>query len=73
MLEEKAGMPLPEVLEKAQKQVRDTKKTELLAGLGDLLDNKQRVWVREKLQDELLFLLSLYANIHGNAGKNNHS
>lgn len=66
LLEEKAGMTYPEALEKAQKKVRDTKKTELLAGLGDLLDNKQRVWVREKLQNELLFLLKLYANTYGN-------
>ena len=33
---------------------------ELLTGLGDLLNNKQKDWVREKLVEELLFCLDLY-------------
>ena len=56
----KTGLPLSEGLEKAKIQVKGIKKTELLAGLGDLLDNKRKDWVREKLIDELLFCLDLY-------------
>ena len=56
----KTGLPLSEGLEKAKIQVKGIKKTELLAGLGDLLDNKRKDWVREKLVDELLFCLDLY-------------
>jgi hypothetical protein len=57
---EKVGMSLSDALEKAKHQVKAIKKTELLAGLGDLLDNKQKDWVREKLVDELVFYLDLY-------------
>lgn len=33
----------------------------LLAGLGELIDEKQKIWVREKLRDETAFLLRAYA------------
>jgi hypothetical protein len=56
----KTGLSLSDGFEKARIQVKGIKKTELLAGLGDLLDNKQKDWVREKLVDELLFCLDLY-------------
>ena len=56
----KTGLSLSDGLEKAKIHVKGIKKTELLAGLGDLLDNKQKNWVREKLIDELLFYLDLY-------------
>lgn len=59
---EKTGMSLADALKKAQNQVKDIKKTELLAGMGDLLDNKQKAWVKEKLIDETMFYLRLYQN-----------
>ncbi len=57
---EKTGLSLFDAFEKAKIQVKGIKRTELLAGLGDLLDNKQKDWVREKLVDELVFYLDLY-------------
>lgn len=60
ILKENTGLTLAQALRKAQTVVRKVKKTELLAGLGELLDEKQKIWVREKLQDELIFLLKLY-------------
>lgn len=57
---EKTGLSLFEGLKKAVGIVKAIKKTELLAGLGDLLDNKQKAWVKKKLQDELIFQLRLY-------------
>ena len=59
-LKEKSGFSLEEALEKAQSVVKKVKPTELLAGLGELLDNKQKAWVRPHLQDELVFRLKLY-------------
>jgi predicted nucleotidyltransferase component of viral defense system len=56
----KTGLSLSEGFEKAKIQVRGIKKTELLAGVGDVLDNKQKDWARAKLVDELLFYLDLY-------------
>ncbi len=60
LLTEKTGLPLPEALEKAKSKVKKIKKTELLAGLGDLLDQSQKDWARVKLIDELIFYLDLY-------------
>lgn len=59
-LREKSGLSSAQALKKAQPLVKRVKPTELLAGLGELLDNKQKSWVKEKLQDELIFYLRLY-------------
>lgn len=58
-LKEKTGFSLNKALKEAQKRIYDIKKTELLSGLGDLLDNKQKAFVKEKLVDELTFQLKL--------------
>jgi hypothetical protein len=54
------GLSLHEGFEKAKIHVKGIKKTELLTGLGELIDNKQKDWAREELVDELLFYLDLY-------------
>lgn len=59
-LKAKSGFSLKEALEKAQYVVKNVKPPGLLAGLGEFLDNKQKAWVREHLQDELVFRLKLY-------------
>lgn len=64
VLKENTNMSLSEALKKAQDKVMGVKKTELLAGLGELFeDNKQKAFVKEKLQKELMFLLKLYLSI----------
>ena len=60
VLKENTGLTLAQALRKAQTQVKKIKKTEILSGLGELLDNKQKAFVRDKLQDELIFRLKLY-------------
>lgn len=60
LLLQKAGVSLVDALTTARIQVLKMKKNELLAGLGDLLDNNQKDWVREKLVDELVFYLDFY-------------
>ncbi|HUD44572.1 MAG TPA: nucleotidyl transferase AbiEii/AbiGii toxin family protein [Patescibacteria group bacterium] len=64
VLKEKTGMSLSEALVKAAKQVQTIKSSELLAGLGELLDNKQKDWVRENLIKEVVFQLRLYKDTH---------
>lgn len=60
-LKAKSGLSLEQALKKAQPLVKNIKSTELLAGLGELLeDNKQKAWVKDRLQEELLFRLRLY-------------
>lgn len=58
-LKAKSGLSLAQALKKAQLIVKNVKPTELLAGLGELLDNKQKAFVKDKLQDELIFQLKL--------------
>ena len=58
-LKAKSGLSVKEALKKAQTVVKNVKSTEILAGLGELLDNKQKVWAKEKLKDELTFQLKL--------------
>lgn len=60
VLQENTGLSLAQALKKAQSQVKKIKRGEILAGLGDLLDAKQKAFVKEKLQDELVFYLKLY-------------
>lgn len=60
ILKENTGLTLAQALRKAIIQVKKIKKNELLAGLGELLDNKQKAWAREHLQDDLVFYLKLY-------------
>lgn len=61
VIKEKIDMSLAEALQKAHDRVKTIRETELLAELGELLeDEKQKAWVKDKLQEELLFLLKLY-------------
>lgn len=64
LLNEKTEMSLAQALAKAKKLVASVKPTDLLAGLGELLDNKQKSWVREKLVPEILFQLRLYQKFY---------
>lgn len=62
---EKTGLSLSKALEKAIQIVGDIDKKQILQGLGDLIDAKQKAWVREKLIDETVFYLRLYQETHG--------
>ena len=53
----KTGFSLKTALEKAIEKVKKIKKNQLLQGLGELLDEKQKLLVKEKLQEETLFYL----------------
>ncbi len=64
VLKENTTMNLAEALGRAQEKIKAVQKTEILAGLGELLDNKRKAWAKEKLQDELIFRLKLYQRIN---------
>lgn len=61
---EQTGLTIGKAIKNAEDKVKKIKKTDLLAGLGDLLDPKQKIWVKEKLKDELLFRLKLFNEIN---------
>lgn len=53
------SMSLVSALTAAVKKVQPVKATELLGGLGELLDNKQKTWAREHLIEDTIFQLRL--------------
>jgi predicted nucleotidyltransferase component of viral defense system len=56
---EHCAVSLKEALRRAVDKARLMDRKQLLQGLGELLDEKQKAWAREKLKDELVFQLRL--------------
>lgn len=54
---------LKQALENAVKKIEKIKSSSLLHGLGELVSDKQKIFIKEKLKDELLFSLKLYLSI----------
>ncbi len=61
---EKTGLTLNKALEQAILRISNIDKRYILHGLGELIDAKQKAWVREKLVDETVFYLRLYQQTH---------
>ncbi|MBE3088865.1 MAG: nucleotidyl transferase AbiEii/AbiGii toxin family protein [Actinobacteria bacterium] len=57
VLKEKTSLTLKTAIEKAIEKIKKIKKNQLLQGLGELLDEKQKPWVKENIQKEALFYL----------------
>ncbi|MFH1896336.1 MAG: nucleotidyl transferase AbiEii/AbiGii toxin family protein [bacterium] len=58
-VEEALGVNLKTVLNKALEFTESLKDNQLLQGLGELLDNKGKDWVKRSLKSEVKFLLGL--------------
>ena len=56
---EKTGLTLKKAIKEALDKLSKIKKKQLLQGLGELLDEKQKMWVKENLIKELAFYLKL--------------
>lgn len=59
IVKKRAGLEFKEFLKKCIRITEGVSTTHILAGLGDLLDEGQKRLVKEKLKEELLFLLKL--------------
>lgn len=59
VLKEKTGLSLRQALKEAIKKTVKIKENQILQGLGELLDNKQKTWVRDNLLKETIFWLKL--------------
>ena len=59
-LKAQTGLTLPAALRKAAKITGKVPKNEILQGLGELLNPKQKSWAKENLKEDLLFQLALY-------------
>lgn len=57
IVQRRAGMPFRAVLQQCVAQLEKMKNRNILDGLGDLLTESQKDWVRAKLRTETIFLL----------------
>lgn len=64
LVERRAGMPFKQFLEKCCVLLEEMPSRGILNGLGEVLDEKQKAWVKNHLKDELLFQLHLYLETH---------
>lgn len=63
VLKEKTGLNLGPALKQAVKIIKGIKTNRLLQDLGELLGEKQKVWIKNKLAEETIFYLSLYRKV----------
>lgn len=59
IIKERTGMSFKDFLKKCISLVEKVDNTDILAGMGELLDEKQKVWIKINLKKEILFLLKL--------------
>lgn len=59
IVEKRTGMHLKEFLQKSIDALEKMSNTGILAGIGDLLDTKQKVWAKANLKKDVLFLLKV--------------
>ncbi len=61
IIEKRTKMKFKDFLLECIKIVEQIDEKRILAGLGELLDEKTKIWVKKNLKNELLFLLKLKA------------
>lgn len=62
IVENRAGMTYKEFLQKNIELLGKTTDRNVLSGMGELLDEKQKAWVKSKLRAETIFLMKLALN-----------
>ena len=60
LVEDRIGMSFPDYLQKCIDLLDNTPDKGLLNGIGDLIDEKMKHFVRTKLRTETIFLLRFY-------------
>lgn len=63
IVEKRVEMSFREFLQKCIELLEKLDNKDILAGMGELLDNKQKAWVKAKLKAETIFLLKLRLDI----------
>lgn len=59
IIEKRTDMKFEEFLEKCVKEIEKLPEKGILAGMGELLDEKTKTWAKKNLKKDLLFLLKL--------------
>jgi hypothetical protein len=59
LIEGRTGVKFKNYLKHCIKMLEGIPERSILAGIGELLDNKQKIWAKENLKQDTLFLLKL--------------
>jgi len=59
IIEQRTGMSMRQFLQKCIDMLEGMSDRGILSGMGELLDAKQKLWAKEKLRSETIFLLKL--------------
>lgn len=59
IVEKRTGLKFKEFLEKCLEKLEKLSEKGILAGMGELLDEKTKTWAKKNLKNDLLFLLKL--------------
>jgi len=59
LIEKRVNMPFKEFLGKCVEKLEKLPERSILAGIGELLDEKQKVWAKKHLKEDVIFLLKL--------------
>lgn len=59
LVEKRTKLPFKEFLNQCIARLKKLPQRNILAGMGELLDAKQKTWVKTNLKNEVLFLLNL--------------
>jgi len=59
IVEKRTEIKFTDYLEKCIKFIESISSRNILSGMGELIDEKQKVWVKSKLQQDVIFLLKL--------------
>ncbi|HRW20824.1 MAG TPA: nucleotidyl transferase AbiEii/AbiGii toxin family protein [Bacteroidales bacterium] len=64
IIKQRTNMDVSEYIDYSIYTIKDIKKTSLLNGIGELVDEDVKSFVKNKLQDETINLLGIYKNIY---------
>ncbi len=59
-LKRQTGLDLKTALKKAKQKIKKIKQIQLLQGIGELIEERQKDWIKSKLKEEVKFYLDLY-------------
>lgn len=59
LIEQRMDMPYKEFLKKCCEQLEKMSNKSILSGMGEVLSDKQKVWVKNKLKNDLIFQFHL--------------
>ncbi len=59
IIEKRTGLPMKQFLQKCINELEAMSDRGILSGIGELLDAKQKIWAKEKLRTETIFLLQV--------------